>query len=690
MHATWRTAARLGCLGTCVLVTLGLGGRAAAAEGEDVLQLTALTGPAGGEVTITMPTALGAADVDTFEHVQIKLSAPAGSEENATRVVNLKLVRAHDGSATVDLGPLERGTGVEVQLHLRELKPPKTRVLRGKGIAKLRPDLVVAAVHAPEQTLSTRAIDVVADIDELNAETGATATLKLMLGPTPVAEPETVTVGAGGTRAVTFEGVKLETATTAELTVRIDDAAPFETDATNNSRSRSIEVTEHELVRANVLVDALGGYGAQFNQHVYAPVTGAPAATLPTMEAKVKALEPQLVRVFYNDDFEERQPNRVRNLASFIDTVQLAHEAGATINVTYQAVNVAKTKPVEAMTTFAGVLERLVEVEGYTNVRWVTVANEPNSTALTMAEYETLNRALAAQLVARGLREHIRMMGGDLVSTNQRAWFAYIAANMNDLFDAYSVHVYWDYWNTPFFKESRLKDIRKIVTEELPAAARKPTYVMEFGVRGRSFPGKPNVESGYWEDGTDIARTNIAAFQQLWFDLAAAQLGFTGSVKWDAYWGRYHANYNSLYALIGPAAEGWPLFPGYHATNLLLQTTARGWQVLQVGPWQDDDWKVGVPDGAEKELAAYSDGAGQLTLMGLDSHGRDLNAVSPESPEYSIGGLPANAQLGLALWNASGNGENSLAEMVTTNAAGVARFQVPLHAAFSLTTVPIS
>jgi hypothetical protein len=396
------------------------------------------------------------------------------------------------------------------------------------------------------------------------------------------------------------------------------------------------------------------------------------------------------VRIFYNVDFEERQPNRVRNTASFVDTVQLAQEAGATINITYQAVNVAKDKPVESMTTFAAMLERLVEVEGYTNVRWVTVANEPNSTSLTMAQYEALNRTLAAQLVARGLRGQIRMMGGDLVSTSQRAWFAYIAANMSDLFDAYSVHVYWDYWNTPFFKESRLKDIRKIVTEELPAAARRPTYVMEFGVRGKSFPGKPNVESGYWEDGTDISRTNIAAFQQLWFDVAAAQLGFTGTVKWDAYWGRYHGTYNSLYAMIGPAAEGWPLFPAYHATNLLLQTTARGWQVVQVAPWADDDWKVGVPDEPQKELAAYAGETGQLTLLGLDSTGRDLNPTSPQIDEYSIGGLPADTAFGLALWNASGDGTNSAGATVTTNNAGVARFEVPLHAAFALTTVPIS
>jgi hypothetical protein len=57
---------------------------------------------------------------------------------------------------------------------------------------------------------------------------------------------------------------------------------------------------------------------------------------------------------------------------------------------------------------------------------------------------------------------------------------------------------------------------------------------------------------------------------------------------------------------------------------------------------------------------------------------------------HSVGGLPASTAFSLALWNASGNGENSLAGTVAADAAGVARFQVPLHAAFSLTTVPVS
>ncbi|HUQ21384.1 MAG TPA: hypothetical protein VM049_00045 [Gaiellaceae bacterium] len=672
----------------CVVVACGSAG-AAGAAGPPVagaVQLTALTGPQGADLYIEAPPGTAA-----FEHVHVQIRAPEGSDEQANRIINLKDVAAPGGVARIDLGLLNRGATVSAQAHVREQSPVRTAIHRGETVVRLRPDLVVVAVHAPPQTLSTRPIDVVADISELNLETGARATVKLMLGPTPVAEPQTVTVPAGGSLSLPFRDVKLTSAASVELTVAIDGAAPFETDQANNARKIKVEVTEHELVRSNVLVQALGGYGAQFNQHVYAPVTNPPVASLPDLEAKVKALEPQLVRIFYNDNFEERQPNRVRNLQSFVDTVELAQEAGATINITYQAVDVAKGNPVGSMARFAGVLEDLVEVKGFTAVRWVTVGNEPNSTAVTMAQYEALYRALDHELVARGLDGQIKLMGGDLIRNNQRVWFQYIATHMNDVLDAYSVHIYWDYWD-PGFMLTRLKDVRQIVTAELPVEARKPTYVTESGIRGIiNMPGKPATDPGYWQDGTQISRTNIAAFQQLWFDLASAQLGFPGSVKWDAYWGRYTTTYNEAWYLIGPAAEGWPLFPSYHALRLLLQTTQQGWQVVQVAPWDEDDWKLSIPDQAEKEIAGYADEAGHLTLMGLDSHGRDLNAASADpAPVYSIGGLPPDTTFNLALWNATGDGLSSVAGTIATGPAGVARFQVPLHAAFSLTTVPVS
>jgi hypothetical protein len=152
--------------------------------------------------------------------------------------------------------------------------------------------------------------------------------------------------------------------------------------------------------------------------------------------------------------------------------------------------------------------------------------------------------------------------------------------------------------------------------------------------------------------------------------------------------------------MIGPPTEGSPLTPTYHAMSLLFHVTEPGWQIIGLEPWESNDWTVQeygdtggdtADDQPEKELVGYAGPNGELTLFGLDTHGRDLNTVSPDQPsKYSIGGLPANTAFNLGIWNATGDGTNSTAGTVTTNAAGVARFEVPLQAAFALTTVPMS
>ena len=662
-----------------VAVAVGAGNTQAATP---KLQGDVLVGSAGADLIVALPP-----DTTTVRKILVSIYAPNDTVRPRNWTLVFYDVPVDDGLATVDLGVVPRGSDVGFEARYGDEPAPRN----GRTTARLRPDLRVVDVHAPPQTLTTRRVDVVADLEEAFDDTGATATLTLLAGGVPIAALEDVEVSAGAEASPVFEDVLLDLAARSTLTVRIEGAAPAEYDVANNEGATEIDVTEHELVRSNVLLDVLGGFGAQFNQHVYAPVTNPPPITIPDFESKATALAPDLVRVFYNDNFEERQPNKVLNTESFYKTLELAQEAGAIINVTYQATDVARNNPALSMGTFADRLETAVKVRGVTNLRWVTVANEPNETTLTMAQYEELNRALDAALVARGLRDQIRFMVGDLVRDKQRPWFQYIAEHMNDLFDAWSVHIYWNYWDTAYFGETRLKDVRLIVTEELPPEARKPTYVMEYAVRGaQTFPGKPTRESGYWVDGTEMARTNIAAFQQLWFGLNAAQLGFSGAVKWDAYWGKYHSTYNSLYAAIGPAAEGWPLFPTYNALRLLFTTTARGWQVLEVAPWEDDDWVLGVPDTLEKEIVAFAGTDETLTFIGLDSNGAQLNGVSSELRSYSIGGLPENATFSLALWNAAGDGLNTIADPVTTNENGVARFEVPLHAAFSLTNVPVS
>jgi hypothetical protein len=704
----WLRAALL----ACVVIACGVAGAARAAEQPptSVLELSALTGPKGADLYIDAPAGTAA-----FEHVQVQIRAPEGSDQQANRIINLKDVAVADGVARIDLGELGRGATVTAEAHVREQSPARTAIHRGETIVKLRPDLVVAAVHAPPQTLSTRPIDVVADISELNLETGAKATVTLMLGPTPVAEPQTVTVPAGGSLSVPFKDVKLTTATSAELTVVIDGAAPFEADEKNNSRKTKVEVTEHELERSNVLVQALGGYGVQFNNHVYAPITPWPAGTAyGDFEDKAKALQPHIVRIFYQDNWDGNRngafPNWPENYASFVKVVRLAQEAGATIDISFQNLANARLTPVPDMKKFADVLEDLVRNRGLTNVRWAEVGNEPNSGAVTLPEYDKLVRSLHGELVARGLREQIRLMGPGLVENagnparTHYAWMQWIAANMGDVFDAWSQHVYWFYNDTGRL-EYRLRDAWHLHNEVLPPEQRKPTYMMEYGIRGVAACGtKPSIVNTYYAGDPacpEIWRTNIGAFQQLWFAIGSAQLGYTGAAKWDAYWGVYDRTLipPQVYWTIGPPTEGSPLTPSYHALALLFHTTVPGWQVIRVAPWDETDWGVATygieghssKDTAEKELAAYAGPSGELTILGLDTNGRALNAASADPPSaYSVGGLPASTTFNLAVWNATGDGTNSFGDTVTTDEAGVARFEVPLQAAFSLTTVPVS
>jgi hypothetical protein len=679
------------------------------------MQLKALTGPAGADLTIHVDAASSCAQPDALKKVQLKAFATDGTLD-WTR--NLTDVAAPSGTAKLDLGAVPRHRRIEADVLVQTGTPNRTYVVRGTTTTLLRPDLVVDSIEAPSQTLTTRPVDVHAWIAEANGDVGATATVTLA----PTAGPgvtKSVDVPAGGRVAVDFGSLALTSPVPVELTVRVADVAPAETDATNDTRTATIDVTENELpTPRNVLFPSLVGYGAQFGMHVYAPITPWPADTgYGDFEDKVKALEPQLVRIFYNDNWDANAngkfPDWQTNYASFVKVVELAQETGATIDISFQNLGNVLTTPAEpAMSKFADVFVDLVRNHGFTNVRWAEVGNEPNSGAITFDQYDALYRALSADLVARGLRSQIQLMGGGLVENagnparDHYAWMQLIGERMNDVVDGYSEHVYWNY-DQQGRLEYRLRDTAHLMNEVLPPNERKPTYMMEYGIRGyNSCNGKPVLPAQdwlYYRDAScsDIWRTNVAGFQQLWFEIDSAQLGVAGTSKWDAYWSRYDRSSvnNQVYWTIGPPTEGSPLTPTYYALSLLFHTTVPGWQIIRVDPWQDDDWSVPayrVPgftsnDQPEKELVGYAGPSGELTIVGLDTHGKDLNTASTDSPaSYSIGGLPPNTPFNLALWNATGDGKNSVAATITTNAAGVARFDVPLQGAFALTTVPIS
>jgi hypothetical protein len=447
----------------------------------------------------------------------------------------------------------------------------------------------------------------------------------------------------------------------------------------NQARATVQTGPEFTLTPSRGLVGSFVGFGGQLNQHVYANISGPPSG-LPDLEAKVLALQPQFVRVFFNTT-EWQFPDR---MLSFVRTVALARRAQAQINITWQGSSFAFA--MANMPRFADVLADLLTKGGTTSL-WLTLFNEPNSTRLTLAQYEQVYRLLADELSRRGVRDRVHFMGGDLVGTTsplgqtQVDWFRYMASRMGDLLDAWSVHVYWNFWDAGKIDRRLLAEVRTIFST-IPAPQRRPLYVTEFGVRGvATFEGESNFAPGLWPDGTPFEQVTAAAFQEAWFMMRAAQLGFSATAKWDLYAAAYDAAAQD-YSAIGPAAASWPVRPVYRLLQLFIATTEpRGGSIVDVVPNPGAD--------PAKLLTAYTSPGGGVTILGLDTAGGAIGTVSDDSVPYSIGGLPAHTPLRLVAWNADGTGTNLDIGYLDSGAAGTVAFSVPVHAVFALTSTSL-
>jgi hypothetical protein len=447
--------------------------------------------------------------------------------------------------------------------------------------------------------------------------------------------------------------------------------------AARDGQAATSTAPEFTLNPTRGVVGGFGGFGGQLNQNLYAYISG-PPPRLGDVEAKVVALDPQLVRIFFNTSAW----TNADRLRSFEKTVRLADRAGADINVTWQGSTFEFA--MNNMDRFADEIAGLLE-DGAIPGLWITLFNEPNTTQRTLPEYEQVHRLLDRELRARRVRDRVRFMGGDLIRStagaSQTDWFRYMARNMGDLLDAWSVHVYWDFWEPEKIDERLLREIRAIY-DVIPEGQRRPLYITEFGVRGLgTFEGEPSFEPGYWPDGTPMSATNTAALQQAWFNIRATQLGFSGTVKWDVYPAKYDSGTQDHSAL-GPAAQGWTERPVYRVLQLMtLATEPRGGSIVELVPAPGAD--------GSKLLTGYVSPAKNITVLGLDTDGGSIPTSSNAPVSYSVGGLPPNTLFRLLVWNGAGTGANVDYGFITTSSEGTAEFTAPLDAVFALTNTPI-
>lgn len=403
---------------------------------------------------------------------------------------------------------------------------------------------------------------------------------------------------------------------------------------------------------ATVTKDVVG-FGAQFNGNAYAQISiaaGVTAQNVTDMEAKATALAPKHVRIFYNSTATADE------MASFEQTVALAHQAGASINVTYW--HGPYPDPAGQMQTFSDELAKLDAVS------YVTIQNEVNSTMVTMPEYEQLYRNLDADLRAAGVRSRIHFVCGDLLRTNQQAWFDYLSQHMADICDGYSVHIYWQY-NDVAYMVTRLTEVHDIVAA-MPAASRKPLYVTEFGVRGDS----PNGEAspGLYSDGQLLERTNENAFQHAWFQILATRLGYVSTLKWDAFYAKYD-NGEQYYSSIGTPPQ-WTLKPVYFATKIFHELVPPGWTSVDVAG--------GAGSADPRLVTGFAGPNGDATVIALNK--------GATASKVDVTGLPPGTAMQVQIWHGESDGTTSTAS-VTTSADCLASFTVPARSVAAISTL---
>ena len=618
------------------------------------LALQSLTGPPRADLAIrVIARTAGCALPDSFASIQVTLP---------TRKLTLSNVAAPGGMAIVKIGKVRRLQRVQATVTFGS-----QITLNARTRTRLKPDLALERAYSAKSVLVGRPFSVVAIVKQRTRDVAVAATATVSTGGTTLATKQFKV--RPKRRVVLQIPVTLTQLGRAPLTVAIASPVPIESTLRNNTRRFGVEAAEFRVQESHTLVQSFTGYGGQFNHHVYAAVSrsvGVTDANVVDMERKMRELHPEFSRIFFTPQ-AFTDPDKMQ---SFIRTVQLAQSTGATINITWQGGTLQPQR-------FADVLIDLVRNRRITNLRWVTIQNEPNRTRITMQTYEQQYRQLDPLI--QSIRGQVKFMGGDLVrgpdtgAPNQDAWFRYLASRMSDILDAYSIHVFWDYWDMQKLVD-RLTEVRAIV-DSLPANTRKPIYVSEYGIRGqRTFNGAPAGDPGVWDDGTPISATNVNAFQHAWFDVLAARLGYAGTSKWDSYFGKYDNGTQSYY-MIGSPADGWPLYPIYNLMQMMTSSVKTGWRTLNV-------------DGAEDSrlLAAYASPQGAHTVIGLDTSGAQLNTASSAVTSYAIGGLPPSATFHLSVWNAAGDGRVAPSQDVQTDASGVVAVSVPQQGVFALTS----
>ncbi|HEY8659774.1 MAG TPA: hypothetical protein VIL78_12110 [Hanamia sp.] len=457
----------------------------------------------------------------------------------------------------------------------------------------------------------------------------------------------------------------------------------------NNPTPPPVNAPEFMVDQNKMVSSGFVGFGTQYNNNLYTTLSGASDGVTPqnliNLEDKVKKLGSQHIRIFFDcKSWMDYPKYNSEFMPSFIRTVQLAQASGASINLTYwhgaydDLYEETGTWPMSRqMNDFANVINHLIVDLGLTSVQYITIQNEVNTTSCTKENYVAAYRNLDEELKAKGIRNRVKLIAGDLLvdelkdSLAVTNWITYFAATINDIVDGYSVHLYWNYGIIDEII-TRMKFAFNTVSS-LPANQQKPIFVMEYSPTAdwRSQPGAfaPGFINGTT---TRLDSTNEYALIHAWFQVFALNYKYVGFCKWDCYKAKYD-NGTQYFSEIGIASEGYPIRPSYYVTWLFTHTCQPGWDVVET--------KQG--NNVNKVVAVMRENSGQNMTVYL------VNRSSGMYP-FVTGGLPAKHNFHVVAWNNDQKGKIEKLADVSTDENGVLRINLQSQSVVAVTTLEVN
>ncbi|HEY4660939.1 MAG TPA: hypothetical protein VIG91_05505 [Terriglobales bacterium] len=137
---------------------------------------------------------------------------------------------------------LHRAQQLQLQGNIIGIDGNRTDVVTLVETVKVRPDLAVASLSFPSSAVPNQAVNIGANLVEMNADAGATATCVLAIDGNPVDQVKNVYVDAAGSVSCAFV-YTFDAPGGHTIEVSATNVAPADWDTSNNSNSGTIEIT---------------------------------------------------------------------------------------------------------------------------------------------------------------------------------------------------------------------------------------------------------------------------------------------------------------------------------------------------------------------------------------------------------------------------------------------------------------